>query len=683
MKVVNRLSMRKKLLVAPILAATLMLASCLIAYFVIRQQRVSLQSIYQERIPALKTAADAGRTLAGVQASTYKVLAMMDSDFPADKIDAVIRESKSDLAEVARRLETAATAAATTAQEKENLRNAGKALSDYRKVIDEVLAVATVQVSMATALMSKAQIRYDELALRLKNLREVEDRETEVAYHAAEDVAVRANSTVFFSMVLSVVLSVVVALYIGSSIVRAVGAIRTATAKLSEGNLGQLETPGEGNEAAFASLGEVEREIDVRRVDEIGDLSRSFFRMVSYLKNMAAISEAIASGDLSHQVEPCSKRDTLGQAFVRMTDGLRALVRHVRDSAAEVASASGRVAKASEESARVSRQASVAIGEVISTMHEMNANSQSIVQNTQMQAASITETSTSIDQMIASIQRVADSSKVLLDISERSRQEVQTGIACMKRAADGLTRINASMLSSAEIIHVLSSRADDIGRIVEVIDELADQTNLLALNAAIEAARAGEHGLGFAVVADEVRKLAEKSAQSTQEIAELIRSIQKEAHKAVENMQKNVAIVDEGLSSGAELNTALTKISQVVTEVHKFAQEIGGATKEQAHGSSQIAKAATRLNDITHEINAAIEEEASGMQAVAKATDQMRELVQQSSSGSAELAASAEQMLEMSRSLLERMNRFRLQTRQGATPESPSGRAVGAHGGQS
>jgi methyl-accepting chemotaxis protein len=231
----------------------------------------------------------------------------------------------------------------------------------------------------------------------------------------------------------------------------------------------------------------------------------------------------------------------------------------------------------------------------------------------------------------------------------------------MEKATDGLNKINITIRSSGEIIDVLGQRADDIGKIIEVIDDLAEQTNLLALNAAIEAARAGEHGLGFAVVADEVRKLAEKSAQSTKEISELIQSIQKEARKAVENMDRSTGIVNDGLGLGQELNAALRKISNVVTEVYKFAQEIGAATNEQSHGSSQIARATTRLNEITHEINSAVEEQASGAQAVVKAMERMRELVQQTTSGSTELAASAEQMSKMSRELLDAMHRFALE----------------------
>jgi methyl-accepting chemotaxis protein len=277
--------------------------------------------------------------------------------------------------------------------------------------------------------------------------------------------------------------------------------------------------------------GDLNQNIDIHRNDEIGALATTFNNLVAYLREMAGVSMAVAEGDLTVEVVPRSKRDTLGNAFLRMSHGLQEIVRTTRDSAGQVSAGSNQVAGAADESAKVSVQASSAIEEVTSTMHEMSINVQNVVKNTQVQASSVAETSASIDQMVTSIQRVADTAKVLLDIANRSREEVVVGIQTMEKTTDGLNRTNKAIQSSAEIINVLGHRADDIGRIIEVIDDLAEQTNLLALNAAIEAARAGEHGLGFAVVADEVRKLAEKSTQSTKEIAELIQSIQREASK--------------------------------------------------------------------------------------------------------------------------------------------------------
>src|SRR6266852_4134271 len=351
--------------------------------------------------------------------------------------------------------------------------------------------------------------------------------------------------------ILMAVLSTLVALVLGIII-----AYRTATGITEP--LNRLIHVAE----QIGQSGDLEHNIDVHGKDEIGQLARTFDSMVKYLKEMASVSEAIAGGNLSVEVRPRSANDTLANAFTRMVEGLRGMVRNVRDAASQVASAS-------DESARNSLQTSSAIDEVTSTMHEMSVNVQNMVKSTQTQASSVSETSASIDQMVTSIQRVADTAKVLLDILNRSREEVHSGIGTMEKATDGLNRINTTIRSSGEIIDSLGTRADDIGKIVEVIDDLAEQTNLLALNAAIEAARAGEHGLGFAVVADEVRKLAEKSAQSTKEISELIQSIQKEARKAVENMEKSTTIVNEGLNLGQELNAALRKISNVVTEVYK------------------------------------------------------------------------------------------------------------------
>ncbi|HLV94296.1 MAG TPA: methyl-accepting chemotaxis protein [Candidatus Acidoferrales bacterium] len=427
--------------------------------------------------------------------------------------------------------------------------------------------------------------------------------------------------------------------------------------------------------------GDLDQSIDIHRGDEVGILAENFNKMIVHLREMAAVSASIAEGQLTVAIHPRSQHDTMAKAFGRMTDGLRAMVRQVRDSAAQVASGAGQMASASDESAKVSVQAASAIDEVTSTMHEMSINVQNVVKNTQVQASSVAETSASIDQMVTSIQRVADTAKLLVDISHRSREEAQTGMATMEKATIGLNRTSQAIQSSAEIIDVLGRRADDIGKIIEVIDDLAEQTNLLALNAAIEAARAGEHGLGFAVVAEEVRKLAEKSTQSTKEISELIQGIQKEAREAVENMEHSTAMVQEGLALNKDLDGALGKIASVVSEVYKFSQEIGAATMEQSSGSSQIAKATNRLTEITQEINSSVEEQASGAQAVVRAMERMRELVQQSTSSSTELAAAAEQMSKLSRNLLSSMDRFVLEqhfgdTRKGSrTPAFPEERS--------
>src|ERR1700694_5108575 len=416
---------------------------------------------------------------------------------------------------------------------------------------------------------------------------DVENRKLVEARRKSDETA--GTATIFIAL-LSTLLAV------GLGVVIAYRSAKSITAPLT--NLMKVAR-------RIGDTGDLTHNIDVNREDEIGELARTFAKMVAYLKEMAGVSEAIAGGDLNVEVQPRSNQDTLGNAFARMVEGLGGLVRSVRDASTQVASASNQVAGASDDSAKIGLQASSAIDEVTSTMHEMSVNVQNMVKSTQLQASSVSETSASIDQMVASIQRVADTAKVLLDISQRSRDEVHSGITTMEKATDGLNRINATITSSGEIIGALGQRADDIGKIIEVIDDLAEQTNLLALNAAIEAARAGEHGLGFAVVADEVRKLAEKSAQSTKEISELIQSIQKESRKAVENMEQSTSIVNEGLGHGEELNTALRKISNVVTEVYKFAQEIGAATNEQSHGSSQSDRATRRLNEITAETDSA------------------------------------------------------------------------------
>jgi methyl-accepting chemotaxis protein len=481
-----------------------------------------------------------------------------------------------------------------------------------------------------------------------KDNKEIDDAEREIK--RSHDESDAAASTAALISVIILTIGTILAAFLGALI--AYRTSRSITDPLNQ----LINVTRE-----IADSGDLDQQIEIKGTDEIGSLASHYRNMIAHLKEMANVSAAIAEGKLSVVVEPRSPRDTLANAFQQMLEGLRQLVTQTRDSASQVAGGASQMAAASSESAKVSVEAASAIDEVTSTMHEMSINVQNVVKSTQMQSSSVAETSASIEQMVASIQRVADTSRTLLEICQRSRDEVQTGIKTMDKTTAGLTRTSSAIQSSAQIIDALGKRANEIGKIIEVIDDLAEQTNLLALNAAIEAARAGEHGLGFAVVAEEVRKLAEKSTQSTKEISDLIEGIQKESREAVENMVKSTSMVQEGLELGGELNVALIKISDVVTEVYKFAQQIGGATNEQSNGSTQIAKATSRLTEITQEINSSIEEQASGAQSVVRAMEKMRELVQQSTSSSTELAAAADQMTKLSRGLMDAMDQFVLE----------------------
>ena len=192
---------------------------------------------------------------------------------------------------------------------------------------------------------------------------------------------------------------------------------------------------------------------------------------------------------------------------------------------------------------------------------------------------------------------MADTAKVLLDISSRSRDEVQSGIGTMQKTTEGLNRINGSIGSSSGIITSLGERVDNIGKIIEVIDDISEQTNLLALNAAIEAARAGEHGLGFAVVADEVRKLAERTSSATGEITGMVTNIQEETRKAVDAMNNSSKQVDAGveraMGAGTALEEIITGASAVqsnIAQIATAATEQASTTDEMAHNMEQISK---------------------------------------------------------------------------------------------
>ncbi|MDH4231805.1 MAG: methyl-accepting chemotaxis protein [Nitrospirota bacterium] len=419
--------------------------------------------------------------------------------------------------------------------------------------------------------------------------------------------------------------------------------------------------------AKRAAEGDINYEIDIQRVDEIGTLADSFRTMSSYLKEMAGIAEAIAAGDLRGDITPKSEKDVLGNAFKKMLAGLRDMIGEIKSGADQMASASTQIASTSEQASRNNESAASAVEETTSTMHEMSANIGNVAKNTQGQASSVSETSASIEQMVASTRRIADTARQLVELSQQTKKAVDVGLESVENSVKGTDEISRAISLSADTIGALGTRAEDIGKIVDVIDDIAEQTNLLALNAAIEAARAGEQGLGFAVVAEEVRKLAERSAKSTKEIADLITGIQKESQEAVKLMDKSIQIVEKGVDLSKQVGSSLRNIEGNVVEVDRYSREIGAATQEQSSGSTQIAKAAEKLREVTHEITSATEEQASAAEQIVKTMEKMREMIHQNASGTVELASSAEQLNSQAERFQQVVARFQINGAEGAS----------------
>lgn len=443
-------------------------------------------------------------------------------------------------------------------------------------------------------------------------------------------------------------------------------------------------------------LSEKETAILTNQGGEIGEMTEGLKNIVAFLKATAKIATRITDGDLTVDYTPLSEKDELGNSFNQMIVNLREMVNQIVFNANNISESSEQLSEASMQAGSATNQISITI--------------QQVAQGTAQQSTSVNETAGSIDQMVRAIEGVAkgaqeqasavsQSSQITAQMSSiiqqvaanaqkgslgasQAAETARFGAVVVESNLDSMHSIKEKVGLSSQKVQEMGNRSDQIGMIVETIDDIASQTNLLALNAAIEAARAGEHGKGFAVVAEEVRKLAERTATATKEISQLIDEVQSSVLEAVDAMTSSATEVDQGVDRAGEAGDALKNILQAVEDVTHQVEEISAAAEEMEASSNELVASMDSVSAIVEENTAATEEMTAGSSEVAQSVEQIASISEENSAAVEEVSASTEEMsaqvqevsaaagslAEMADSLRMFVSRFRLDTNDNLAP---------------
>ena len=300
-----------------------------------------------------------------------------------------------------------------------------------------------------------------------------------------------------------------------------------------------------------------------------------------------------------------------------------------------------------EQTARNSKEMTEAVSETSMSVENLLASVEQIGKSTYALRGMVVETSGTIEEMTRTVSEVAGRIDGANKLSQNAYSEAEEGGKAIYKSIESLQNIGNTTAKTMEVINNLGKRSQEIGSIVEVIDEIADQTNLLALNAAIEAARAGDAGRGFAVVAEEIRKLAERSMGATKEIAGVIKQVQNETETAIKATEETyregkggIALAESSRDAFAEIIGSIKQSSDVIKGIANSTAELNTAIK-------QVMKYVVDMNSSTEEVAASVKGQVSGAGAMRKSLDKMNRMVQEVYIASKEQAVGGKQMREV------------------------------------
>jgi len=360
------------------------------------------------------------------------------------------------------------------------------------------------------------------------------------------------------------------------------------------------------------SVGEIDQDITIHRSDEVGDLANAFRNMVDYLKEMSATATRLASGDLTAQVTLRGETDEIGHAFNTMIAEWKTAITNLQVNAVALNEESIQLTKGADQITEATAQISTTIQEISRgtiqqaesvnnsaiTMTNLSQSVNLVASGSRDQASAVQEATLRVNEISTAIQEVENRANAVQVQAGKAADSASDGFKTVEGTLTGMRRIQEKVNLSVARVDEMGVRSNEIGKIVETIDDIASQTNLLALNAAIEAARAGEAGKGFAVVADEVRKLAERSSGSTKEISDLVKRIQKTIQDAITAMNESSKEVESGVVQAERSGESLQQILEAAEQVKIQAGLAAKASNEIRASSTNLVESIDRVAEI-------------------------------------------------------------------------------------